>query len=262
MNLFNLFEPGQIRYPVVADMPHSGIYVPRNIDNQFKQDPRAVLPNMDWHLDKLYDFLPELGITVLQATHSRYVVNLNRGLRLPLFGPENSSIISGETTQGSVLYDTEPTQNEIEERINRYYIPYHEQLGELLDKMIREFGRVYLLDLHSFFKGPLADVCLGNANGTTCSERLVACFERALQKHDFSVTRNEVWTGGYITRHYGNADNIEALQIEIRFTAYLEGEYFGEEEIMDWDSNKFRNARKRLRMAFNDAIDELFTLTV
>ena len=55
---------------------------------------------------------------------------------------------------------------------------------------------------------------------------------------------------------------MEALQIEIRFTAYLEGKYFGEEEIMDWDSTKFRSARKRLRMAFNYAIGELFPRTV
>ena len=257
MNLFNLLAPGQIRHPVVADMPHSGTHVPRNIDSQFKQDPRAILPNMDWHLDKLYDFLPELGITVLEATHSRYVVNLNRGLRPPLFGPESSSVISRNTTQGSILYEMEPTQNEIEERINRYYIPYHEQLAELLGKTIQEFGRVYLLDLHSFFKGPTADICLGNDNDTTCSEHLVACFERALRQHDFSVTKNEVWTGGYITRHYGNMDNVEALQIEIRFTAYLEGEYFGEEEITKWDSDKFRSAKKRLQKVFSDAIDEL-----
>jgi N-formylglutamate deformylase len=262
MNLFNLLEPGRIRYPIVSDIPHSGTYVPHNIDKQFKQNPRVILPNMDWHLEKLYDFLPELGITVLQATHSRYVVNLNRGLRPPLFGPESSSVISRETTQGTVLYETEPTQNEIEERINRYYIPYHEQLAGILHKMTQEFGRTYLLDLHSFFRGPLADVCLGNANDTTCSEHLVACFEMALQKYDFSVTRNEVWTGGYITRHYGNADNIEALQIEIRFPAYLDGEYFGEEEIMEWDSDKFRNAKKRLRLVFNAAIDELLSPTV
>ena len=174
MSLFNLLVPGQIRYPVVANIPHSGTYVPHNIDIQFKQDPRTILPNMDWHLDKLFDFLPESGITVLQATHSRYVVNLNRELWPPLFGPENSSVISRETTQGSVLYETEPTQNEIEERINKYYIPYHEQLAELLGKMIQESGRVYLLDLHSFFTGPLVDVCLGDVNGTTCSEHLVA----------------------------------------------------------------------------------------
>lgn len=258
VKLYNLLVPTQVRLPVIADLPHSGTYVPRNIDKQFKPYPRKVLPNMDWHLDKLFDFLPELGITMLQATHSRYVVNLNRELRQPLFGPEKSSVISKESTLGSTLYEMEITQSEAEERINKYYIPYHKQLAEILGKMIREFGKAHLLDLHSFFAGPLADVCLGNANETTCSEHLIGCLEKAFRKHDFSVTRNEVWTGGYITRYYGNMDSIEALQIELRFPAYLDGEYFGEEEVTNWDSDRFRSAKKRLQKAFNDAIDELF----
>jgi len=215
---------------------------------------------MDPHLDKLYNFLPELGITVLQATHSRYVVNLNRGLKAPLFGPQTSSIISQENSWKSALYDIEPDQNEIEGRVNRYYLPYHQRLTQILNKMVRDFGRVYLFDLHSFgthLAFPLADVCLGNVNDTTCSERLMACFEKALLKHGFSVTRNERLIGGYITRHYGNMDNIEALQIEIRFSAYLDGEDFSEEEITEWDSDKFWSARERLRKVFGDVIEEL-----
>jgi len=209
---------------------------------------------MDWHLDKLYDFLPELGITVLQATHSRYVVNLNRELRPPLFGPERTSVIAGEDTWGNAFYQTEMPQSEIEERINRYYLPYHKRLSQIMNRMVRDFKFVYLLDLHSFFAGPVEDVCLGNANETTCSEHLIGSLEMALSKHDFSVTRNEVWTGGYITRHYGQMDNIEALQIEIRFPAYLAGEHFGREEITEWDTEKFRNAKQRLRRVFDDFI--------
>ena len=126
--------------------------------------------------------------------------------------------------------------------------------------MIRDFGSVYLLDLHSYLAGPLADVCLGDVNGTTCSERLTGCLERALRKHDFSVTRDEKWIGGHITRHYGNMDNVEVLQIELRFPAYLEGQDFGEEEITEWDSEKFRDAKKRLRRVFSDVLDELLGL--
>ncbi len=261
MKLYNLLVPAQIRLPIVANLPHSGTYVPRNIDKQFKRDPRPILTEMDPHLDKLYNFLPELGITVLQATHSRYVVNLNRGLKAPLFGPQTSSVISQENSWKSALYNVEPEQNEIEERINRYYIPYHQRLTQILNKMIRDYRRVYLLDLHSFgthLAFPLADVCLGNVNDTTCSERLMACFERALRKHGFSVTRNERFIGGYITRHYGNMDNVEALQIELRFSAYLDGEDFGEEEVTEWDSEKFRSAKKRLRKVFSDIIGQLF----
>jgi N-formylglutamate amidohydrolase len=212
---------------------------------------------MDWHLEKLLDFLPESGITVLQATHSRYVVDLNREIKEPLFGPIASSVVFATTTFGSILYQTEPDKNEIEVRLNTYYYPYHEKLRKVLDALVKEFGSVLLLDLHSYFAGPLTDICLGNRNGSTCSESVMNVFEQAFCSNNFSVAKNEKWIGGYITRHYGSLPNVQSLQIELRFTAYLAGDYFGEEEITEWGSEKFRNAKTKLRKVFSEIISSL-----
>jgi N-formylglutamate deformylase len=256
--LFYVSVPPQINIPMVASLPHSGTHIPRSVRNQYKQEFGPILTPLDWHLERLYDFLPELGIITIQATHSRYVVNLNRGPDTPLFGHERFSVVPDATCFGRLLYDNEPEQSEVEERVNKYFVPYHRRLNRILGKMVKDFGWAYLLDLHSYYRGPEVDVCLGNANETTCSEDLIGGFERALNRHDFRVTRNDVWVGGYITRNYGNMDNIEALQIELRFPAYLEGGNFEEDEIPGWDSVKFRNAKKRLHEAFSDVMDELF----
>ncbi len=40
---------------------------------QLREEHRHYLPNQDWQLDKLYDLLPDLGVTVLQAIYSRYI---------------------------------------------------------------------------------------------------------------------------------------------------------------------------------------------
>jgi N-formylglutamate deformylase len=258
VKLYYIYFPTKKRIPVVASLPHSGMYIPRTIARQFKRDPRPVLTTIDWHLEKLYDFLPAMGITVIQATHNKYVVNLNRGLSPPLFGPEMMSVVSSEGGFESALYKGELNQGEIEERINKYYLPYHRRLERILHKVVRDFHRVYLLDLHSFCtESPKAEVCLGDANGTTCTERLTACFEGALRRYDFDVVRNDRWTGGYITRHYGSLANVETLQVEIRFSAYLERQYSGKEEITEWDTEKFRRARQRLKRAFAEAIKSL-----
>jgi N-formylglutamate amidohydrolase len=66
----------------------------------------------------LYYFLPELGVTVLQATHSRYVVDLNREVKEPLFGPNAASVISQDNMQDSPLYDKELSAAEIQSRIS------------------------------------------------------------------------------------------------------------------------------------------------
>jgi N-formylglutamate deformylase len=257
VKVFNLALPDHNRVPVVASLPHSGTHVPRRLFKQFRQDPPPVFAPVDWHLDEVYRFLPGLGIVTIQATHSRYVVNLNRGLTPPFFGPERESVVPRSNCFAHPLYDREPPEDEVRERIEKYYLPYHQRLERILRKTIQDFGRAYLVDLHSYYKGPEYDVCLGDVNGTSCSELLTGSFERAFQHQGFSVVRNEMWLGGHITRHYGSMNNVEAVQIELHFPAYLEGESFGENEVPGYDSEKFRGVRERLRSVFIAAVDML-----
>jgi N-formylglutamate deformylase len=221
MELFNLHLPTVEAIPIVANLPHSGMFVPDSIAQTMLPEHLTALPNTDWHLERLYDFLPQLGITVLQATHSRYVVDLNRALREPLFGSFWSSIVPQETAFGQPIYQTLPSQVEIRDRIDQFYKPYHAKLDQLLRERRDRFGKVYLLDLHSFMGLITDQVCLGNSNGKTCSEQLISGVEHSFTRHNFQVVRNKVFTGGWITKHYGQLPDTEALQIEIRYPVYL-----------------------------------------
>jgi len=241
--------PKRILYPIIATIPHSGTYIPDAIERRFKQ-PRPPLANSDWHLDKLYDFLPDLGVTVLQATHSRYVVDVNLALKVPLYGSYKPCVIYEETTFGKPLYDEPLTLPEITERIDRYYHPFHDQLTHLLEQMLQRSGKAYLLDLHSFFIQSACDICLGNQRNHTSSRALIDAVESAFQQVKFTVGKNEVLLGGYITQHYGNKQNVESLQIELRYPTYLDKEEWGEEEAVDWESPRFRAAQTRLRDVF------------
>jgi N-formylglutamate deformylase len=259
VELYITQTPSHDGIPLLVDLPHSGVYVPPVIAKRFK--PGAVLSNSDWHLEKLYSFLPELGVTVLQATHNRYVVDLNREAREPLFGPYQMSVVYATNTWGSPLYDTPLTQDEIQARIRDYYLPYHREFEELLNQMVQKYGKVYLLDLHSFcFHDPRKDwpdVCLGNVNGTTSSASFIGSFQKAFQQCGFDVSCNEMLTGGYITRHYGSLKDVESLQIELRYPVYLDRERFVEEEVREWDSERFRKAQERLKQVFHQAIEEI-----
>jgi len=169
-----LHTPKAKRSPIIASIPHSGLLIPSEMALQLREEHRHYLPNQDWHLDKLYDFLPDLGVTVLQAIYSRYVVDLNRPLKEPFFGNFWRSPIAEKTASNLPLYQILPSPQQIEQRIEQYYRPYHQQLQQLLHQSSEQFGKVYLLDLHSFL-GPIADeVCLGNANERSCSEFLIA----------------------------------------------------------------------------------------
>lgn len=168
-DLFTVLFPKGDRIPIIANLPHSGLQVTEAIAHTFTPHQLQSLPNSDWHLQQLYDFLPRLGITVMQANYSRYVVDLNRAISSPLLGSFWSAVVAEHTAFKQAIYTVKPTDDEVRSRIKQYYDPYHQQLHELLERAIAEFGKVYLLDLHSFMGLIEDDICLGNGKGQTCT---------------------------------------------------------------------------------------------
>jgi N-formylglutamate deformylase len=172
MELFTIHPPLIQPIPLIANLPHSGLFVPEDIAALMQPTHLQTLPNSDWHLGKLYDFLPSLGITVMEANYNRYVVDLNREAKEPIIGNFWSSVIPLQTAFGGAIYKQQVEEN-VQNRIDKYYIPYHRQLNQLIADKIAQFGKVYLLDLHSFGGLVNEEICLGNLNGKSCSKNLI-----------------------------------------------------------------------------------------
>ena len=259
MELFNIYRPKIKALPLVANIPHSGLFLPNDIAAQFTTEHLNSLPNSDWHLDQLYEFLPSLGITVLQATHNRYVVDLNRQAKEPFFGDFWSSVIPENTAFNKSIYQYKPSLKHIQERIEKYYLPYHHQLNSLLQEKIEEFGKVYLLDLHSFLGLIDDDICLGNVKNQTCSELLISTVEKSFLYQGFQVVRNKTFTGGYITKYYGQLPNVESLQIEVRYHVYLPEDRLDKLEPPSYDIIEFEAVKKKFYNSFDLIISKLFS---
>jgi N-formylglutamate deformylase len=197
--------------PLLVSMPHVGTYIPAELAARMT-DGALFLPDTDWHLERLYDFLDALGASVLVATHSRYVVDLNRP-------PDDANLYPGQDTTGLVPIDTFartavyrdgalPTATEIGARVERHWQPYHAQLAQELERLRAGYGYALLWDAHSiasevprFFAGRLPDLNLGTAGGASCApaiEAAVATVARAAQA--YSSVLNGRFKGGYITR--------------------------------------------------------------
>lgn len=255
---FRLHRPTSEMRPIVATLPHSGLVIPEAIAHTLNDQYQNFLPNQDWHLTKLYDFLPNLGITVLEAIYSRYVVDLNRVARQPFFGNFWRSVIPERTAFDAPLYKIPPTQDQIKNRLEQFYHPYHNMLQNLLRQMLNRFDRVYLLDLHSFLGLIDDEICLGNVNGQSCSEFLISTVESEFSAKGYHVACNKVFSGGYITRHYGQMSQVEALQIEIRYPTYLDSNQLDKHDTPDWNVPAFYQAKSKFETVFR-AIAELCT---
>ena len=229
-----LFELVTGAIPLVISMPHSGTYLPAEIHALLSPAAREV-PDTDWYIPELYAGAIGIGATVLRATHSRYVVDLNRPPDgAPLYpGRRETGVCPVETFDGAPLYQPgdEPTHAEMATRLDRYWRPYHAQLAALLAERVREHGYCLLWDAHSIqstvpglFEGRLPDLNIGTADGASCTPgRVTRVIARLRAQQRFSHVVNGRFKGGYITRHYGRpAAGIDALQLEIAQSAYLE----------------------------------------
>lgn len=227
------------RSPLIVSCPHDGSHIPDAM--AARMTPRARLaPDTDWHISRLYDFArDELGASLLVPSHSRYVVDLNRppdGVAL-YPGRRETGLVPTIRFDGEPVYldGQEPDADEIRDRVDRYWRPYHEALAAEIARVHAEHGRVVLWEAHSirsvvpmFFDGRLPDLNLGTADGASVGPGLAARLRAVLdaQSGHTHVT-NGRFKGGYITRHYADpARGIDAVQLEMAQSCYMDEDRF------------------------------------
>ncbi|WP_376697422.1 N-formylglutamate deformylase [Wenzhouxiangella sp. EGI_FJ10305] len=218
--------------PLLINVPHAGTEMPPAFASRLTGKARG-LPDTDWHVHRLVEGAFARGASVLSARFSRYVIDLNRGRDdKPLYAGATTGLVPTETFDGDPVYrDRNPDDDEITERIERYWQPYHDKLWDTLDGLRQRHGYAVLFDVHSIrsivprlFEGRLPDLNLGTYEGRSCpaglQERVAETLAAAV---GFSTVVNGRFRGGFITRHYGRpTEGIHALQLEIAQACYMD----------------------------------------
>ena len=219
--------------PLLVSMPHIGTDIPPGLRDDYV--PRAlVAEDTDWHLARLYDWLPQLGASVLKPRYSRYVIDLNRPPDdAPMYpGASNTELCPTRFFSGEPLYreGREPSPQERGRRREAYWQPYHDALkGEIL-RLKEEHGFVLLWDAHSIrseipwlFEGVLPGLNIGTASGASADDSIARAVAEAASRHaGVSHVVNGRFKGGYITRHYGDpAGRVHAVQLEMCQCLYM-----------------------------------------
>ena len=220
--------------PLLVSMPHIGTNIPVELRAYYV--PRALqVEDTDWHLARLYNFLGELGASVLMPTTSRYVIDLNRPPDdAPMYpGASNTELCPTRFFTGEPLYLSGQTPDAAERARRRdvYWQPYHAALAAELARLKAQHGYALLWDAHSIrseipwlFDGRLPDLSIGTASGASADETLTAAVVKACSAYpQFSSAVNGRFKGGYITRHYGQPDqDIHAIQLEMCQSLYMQ----------------------------------------
>lgn len=219
---------------LIVSMPHVGTFIPGSVGRGLA-DCAARRPDTDWHLPRLYDFLDALDATVIVATHSRYVVDVNRP-------PDGANLYPGRDTPRLCPIDTfdseplyraalEPDADEVARRVGSVWRPYHRRLETEIARVRAEHGAAIVWDAHSIvsevprlFDGRLPDFNLGTAEGQSCDPALAkALFVAISRQTRYTAVMDGRFKGGYITRKYGNpTENVQAVQLELSEAVYMD----------------------------------------
>ncbi len=248
------FEFTEGSTPLLVSMPHDGIAVPLDLAACMTAHARTK-PDTDWHMARLYDFAGGLGASVLRPFYSRYVIDLNRPPDgKPLYpGASNTELCPTRCFDETPIYQRgeEPGTGEIAARRDRYWQPYHDHIASTLAVLKARHGIALLFDAHSilsvvprFFDGKLPDLNLGTANGTSCKPSLEAALTAVLESATgYTHVVNGRFTGGYITRAYGDPGNgVHAVQLEQAQCSYM-----SEDSSYDYREDLAEGVRPTLR---------------
>jgi N-formylglutamate deformylase len=237
--------------PLVLDSPHSGTRYPLDFD--FACDLAGLRRAEDTHVEKLYDFVPELGVAWIEAYFPRSYLDANRNTTeidtslLDEAWPDpvetdpvvlskvrlGKGLIWRLTDDGVSIYERPLSVAEVRGRIERCWRPYHAAMAAAIDAAHARHGYSIHLNCHSMpavasshatdFPGEAhADFVIGNRDESTASAPLSLQICLHLAGLGYSVSYNHPYKGvELVRRHSDPARQRHSIQVEINRKLYM-----------------------------------------
>jgi N-formylglutamate deformylase len=236
-------RPVSQRTPFVFASPHSGRLYPPSFVARSSLSPLALRRSEDAFADELFAGVVALGSPLIAALFPRAYVDVNRAaselddamfdaeLGLDVATPSarvaaGLGVIPRIVRDGAEIYREKLQPQEAEERLARFYRPYHAALAQLVEETHARFGVAIVVDCHSMpSASTVPDIVLGDRYGASASPNLMRHAELSFAACGFATARNVPYAGGYTTHLYGRREpGRHALQIEVNRLLYLDEE--------------------------------------
>ena len=242
-----LTRPARRISPLIFASPHSGSDYSPDFLRQVVLDRRAMRSSEDAFVDRLFGMAPAVGAPLLAARAPRAFVDLNRAadeldpavIEGIARAPHNPRVASGlgviprVVAGGRAIYRGKLTPAEAEDRIRRFWHPYHQALAGLIEDVRASFGQAVLIDCHSMPHEaieahtrpgqPRPEVVLGDRYGATAGREVMDRVEAAFAGAGLRVGRNSPFAGAYVAQAYGRPSRgVHVVQVEIDRALYMD----------------------------------------
>ncbi|MBA3595150.1 MAG: N-formylglutamate amidohydrolase [Pseudomonadota bacterium] len=239
---------------LVLDSPHSGTAYPE--DFVYTCDLPVLRRAEDTHVEKLYDFAPELGVGWVEAFFPRSYLDANRDtteVDVGLFDETwphavatdprvmgkvrlGKGLIWRTTDDGLPIYQRKLSVAEVQARIAQCWQPYHAAVAQAIDAAHTRHGYSIHINCHSMpaiassnatdFPGEAhADFVVGDRDGTTAAAPLSRLVCEHLRGLGYSVAYNHPYKGVELVRRYSAPQqHRHSIQLEINRKLYMSEE--------------------------------------
>ncbi|MBP2170513.1 formiminoglutamase [Erwinia toletana] len=248
--------------PLLISIPHAGTALTPEVEAGLSDAARG-LPDTDWHIPQLYDFVNTMGASVLVGNYSRFVIDLNRPAdNQPLYTTATTGLYPETLFDGTPTFKPgmTPTDAQRQGYLQDLWTPYHQKLQQELARLKQQFGYVLLFDAHSIasviprlFDGRLPDLNLGTNSGESCPPVMSAALQQVCEAQSrFSWIMNGRFKGGYITRAYGQPTQQQyALQLEL-----AQGNYMDEQPPFGWRGDRAAELQPLLKQLIEVMLEQ------
>jgi N-formylglutamate amidohydrolase len=253
---FERIDPTGLETPLVVEVPHAGLDIAPQFLETLAAPARAIARDADLYVDRLYELAPAEGATLLVARASRYAIDVNRsesdvdgevveGARSE---PRmHHGLIWRTTSDGEAALSRRLTRDELEERLDLVWRPYHRELSSIVAQKVSKFGLAVVVAAHSMPSVERAggqssavrdasvaraagapgrrraDVVPGTRGRRSAAARFIDAMEVHAREQGWSVRHDDPYAGGFTTQHYGRPeDQVHVVQIELARRLYLD----------------------------------------
>ena len=257
-SLYLRHEPTGTAVPLLVDVSRSG--------REYPPHYRTPLPfttvhdNVSMYVEDLWAGAPAAGGTLLYCMFPNTWIDVNRNesdmdpavvdgtwpseLRPTQRTLEGLGLIKTKSRYGESFQERMLTVAEVEERLDRYYRPYHAELKRIADELHSRFGVLQHISCHCMSAvgapthpdagKPRADFCVSDLKGRTASPKAMTLVVETLRSYGYSVSVNEPYIGNeLISRHGDPARGIDSIQVEINKKLFMDVKTFRRTEGFD-----------------------------
>jgi len=258
---FEVLEPTGPETPVVVEIAHAGLYVPPPFLEPLAAPARSLARDADLYVDEIYGDAAAEGASVLVARTSRYVIDVNRaetdvdaevveGARTDV--TLHHGLVWRTTSEGDPALARKLTRDELDERLDKVWRPYHRTLADLILRKRSRFGLCVVLAAHSMPSverpggggngnggrrasrsseegalgrpgRPRADVVPGTRGRRSAAPQFIDAVEARATAQGWSVRHDDPYAGGFTTQHYGRPEaGVHVVQVELARRLYLD----------------------------------------